>query len=316
MQKLLILLFSILIFSCNNLNTKSEEIVVTAEEIKETVAFLASDKQLGRDTGSIGIEASATFIEEAFKSYGVKPFFENYKDRFIAKDIEAFNVVGIVEGTDPNLKDQIIIVGAHYDHIGTQTRIVGNDSIGNGANDNASGTSAVMAIAKYFAKKKVNKRSLMFVLFSAEEKGLLGSIHLANKLKNYNEDFYAVVNFEMIGVPFKDRDYVALLSGFNKSNMAIKLNEYLNKNFVGKSEVAEKHNLFRKSDNYPFYKSIKIPSHTVSSCDMSNYDYYHHVDDEIDKLDYNHMASLINQIIPAIEKMSITPNKEIVLTDG
>jgi len=171
-------------------------------------------------------------------------------------------------------------------------------------------------MAKYFAAKQNNKRSIMFVLFSAEEMGLLGSKHLAKRLKEQDIDLYTMVNFEMIGVHFKDRDYVAFVTGYDLSNMATKINEYVGSNLIGFSEVAKKYNLFRQSDNYAFYKEFKLPSHTISSCDLSNYDYYHHVDDETDKLDFEHMAHLINNVIPAIEKMSNTKTKEIVMYES
>ena len=153
----------------------------------------------------------------------------------------------------------------------------------------------------------------MFVLFSAEEKGLLGSKHLAKELKKENLNLYTMVNFEMIGVPFQDRDYTAFVSGYEMSNMAEKINTYTQSNLIGFSEVSKMYNLFRASDNHPFYIEFKVPCQTISSCDRSNYDYYHHVGDEAEKMDYNHMANLINKLIPAIERMSNTETKEIIL---
>ncbi len=286
---------------------------VTSEDLNETVSFLASDALKGRNTGSEGIEMAAQYIEDKFKTYGVNPYFETYRDAFMAKDRKASNIVGLVEGQDPELKNEVIIIGAHYDHIGIRSKIVDNDSIANGANDNAAGTSAVIVLAKYFATKKNNKRSLMFVLFSAEEMGLLGSKHLASRLKEQDINLYTMINFEMIGVPFTDRDYVAFVSGYDLSNMANKINEYVGSNLIGFSEVAKRYNLFKASDNYAFYKEFGLPCQTISSCDLSNYDYYHHVDDETDKLDYKHMAHLVNAVIPAIEKMSNTVTKEIIM---
>ncbi|WP_040282899.1 M28 family peptidase, partial [Psychroserpens damuponensis] len=151
--------------------------------------------------------------------------------------------------------------------------------------------------------------------FSAEEKGLLGSKHLATKLKSQNIDLYTMINMEMIGVPFKDRDYLAFVTGYDMTNMADKMNEYLGSKVIGFSKVSKKYNLFKQSDNYAFYNAFEIPCQTISSCDLSNYDYYHHVDDEADKLDYNHMSNLVNSIIPAIEKMTNTPTKEIKMND-
>jgi len=288
----------------------SKTITITSKEVKDIVSFLASDDLEGRDTGSAGIESSAKMIEYNFREIGLKPYFDTYRDNFKMGEIDAFNVVGVLEGSDAELKDEFIIIGAHYDHIGAGKDVNG-DTIANGANDNAAGTSAVLSLAKYFAAKKNNKRSLMFVTFSAEEKGLLGSKHLAERLKKLNFNLYTVFNIEMIGVPFKDRDYQAFVSGYELSNFAKKSNEYAGYKLFGFSEVSKKYDLFKRSDNYPFYEAFKAPSHTVSSCDLTNFDFYHHVDDEVDKLDYTFMASLINKMAPVIEVMSNTATKEI-----
>lgn len=308
MKKIILLLVVLLVFSFTR--TSNYNFEVTSSQLEEMVTYLASDELEGRKTGTVGIDKAASFIQKHFQSYNVKPYFETYRDSFKIKDIDAFNVVGFIEGNDPNLKNEVIIIGAHYDHIGSSKK-VGDDKIANGANDNAAGTSAVIAMAKYFSIKKNNKRSIMFALFSAEEMGLLGSKHLSKKLKAQNLDLYTMINFEMIGVPFQDRDYIAFASGYELSNMADKINEYTSSNLIGLSEKAKGFQLFKRSDNYTFYKDFKLPCQTISSCDLSNYDYYHHVDDEAEKMDYKHMANLINKIIPAIETMSNTPTKEI-----
>lgn len=316
MKKLLIsLLFFTFLLGCKSTDTAVNSTPnVLADELETTVVYLASDELKGRNTGTDGIEASALFIENELKNYGIKPYFETYRDAFTVQEKQAYNIVGFIEGTDPKLKNEIVILGAHYDHIGFGKKVE-NDSIANGANDNATGTSAVLAIAKHLATVKNNKRSVIVALFSAEEMGLLGSKHLANKLKAETIDLYTVVNIEMIGVPFKDRDYVAFLTGYDNSNMASKINDYVGHNLIGSSDVAKKYNLFRASDNYPFYDVFRLPSHTISSCDLSNYDYYHHVGDEADQQNYEHMASLINKLIPAIETMCNTPTKEIILNE-
>lgn len=313
MRTIIPLLILLLILSCKStVKSEPKTIAISSSEVKDVVSYLASDDRLGRNTGTNGIDESATFIEKQLKSYGVKPYYDTYRDNFKIGETNAFNVIGFIEGTDKNLKNEVIILGAHYDHIG-KAKIVESDSIANGANDNAAGTSAVLAMAKYFAAKKNNKRSIMIALFSAEEMGLLGSKHLAKRLKSENINLYTMVNFEMIGVPFKDRDYEAFVSGYDLSNMAAKMNEYVGSNLIGYSEVSKKYSLFKRSDNYPFYEQFKLPCQTISSCDLTNFDFYHHVDDEIDKLDYEFMASLINKMIPAIEKMSNTATKEIVM---
>ncbi|QXP60057.1 M28 family peptidase [Olleya sp. HaHaR_3_96] len=311
---LLVSVFTVLV-SCKTKvseTLKTEEYTVTTQEIKDIVSYLASDDLKGRDVGSQGIADAATFVETKLKSYGVKPYFETYRDDFKVGDLDAFNVVGYLEGTDADLKDEFIVIGAHYDHIG-QITTVENDSIANGANDNAAGTSGVLAMAKYFGAKKSNKRSLLFVTFSAEEKGLIGSKHLAQRLKEADLNLYTMINLEMIGVSFKDRDYQAFITGYDKSNLAEVMNTYAGEKFVGFSDVAAKYSLFKRSDNFAFYEAFNVPSHTVSSCDLTNFDFYHHVNDEVDQLDYPFMTSLINTLAPVIEKMANAETQEIKL---
>lgn len=287
---------------------------VNAEEIKEIVTFLASDDLNGRDTGSEGINEAANYIETKFKAYGLKPYFDTYRDNFTIEDMEAYNVIGYLEGTDSKLKDEFIVIGAHYDHIGT-AKDVNGDTIANGANDNAAGTSGVLSLAKYFSKNKSNKRSIIFTTFTAEERGLLGSKHLAKRLKENNINLYTMINIEMIGVPFVGRDYEAFITGHELSNLAEKMNDYAGENLIGASDVAKKYGLFKRSDNYAFYQEFKVPSHTVSSCDLTNFDFYHHVDDEVDKLDYPFMARLINKLAPVLEQMANAPTQDIKMNE-
>ena len=156
-----ICLVSLLIFSC-----KTKEITIQSQEVGDIVTYLASDELKGRNTGSEGIDKAATYIENYFKANNVKPYFDGYRDSFTVKGDNAFNVIGYLEGTDPVLKNEFVIIGAHYDHIGI-IKPEGNDSIANGANDNAAGVGTVLTMAKYFAKTKSNKRSILFTLFSA-----------------------------------------------------------------------------------------------------------------------------------------------------
>lgn len=286
-------------------------ITVSKDEIKATVSFLASDDINGRDTGSEGIDKAATYLEKQLASFGVKPYYDTYRDHFKVKELVAYNVVGFLEGNDPELKNEVVIIGAHYDHIGLRAKPVDGDAIGNGANDNASGTATVLAMAKYFGALKNNKRSIMFALFSAEEMGLKGSKHLAERLKNEKVNMYTMINYEMMGVPFTDRAYQAMISGYDLSNMGDVLNNHAGKTLFGKSDVAVKYNLFKRSDNYAFYAQFKMPAQTISTCDLTNFDFYHHVDDEADKMDYDFMAIIINDLFPAMEGMINAPTQEI-----
>lgn len=292
---------------------KKQALVTTPEEVKEIVSYLASDKLKGRDTGSEGIDKAAIYIANDFKASGVKEYYSSYRDTFKVGNKEAFNVVGVIEGEDPELKNEFVVIGAHYDHIGNGSK-VGEDIIANGANDNAAGTAVVMELAKYLVNKK-NKRSVLFVAFAAEEKGLLGSKHLAKRLKKEGVQVRIVLNFEMIGVPLKDKDYTAYVTGYEMSNLAEKMNSYASANLVGYLPKAKQYQLFSRSDNYPFYEEFNIPAQTFCTFDFTNFDYYHHVDDEIDKLDFNHMASFINAYAPAVEKVINSKSGEIKLNE-
>lgn len=289
---------------------------ISANDVYEIVNYLASDDLQGRDTGSEGIELAAVYIEEFFRNHGIKPYYDTYLDTYTINDIEAFNVIGVLEGQDPVLKKKVVILGAHFDHIGYRVKPFVGDSIGNGANDDASGTAVVMALAKQLAKLNNNKRTIIFALFSGEEMGLKGSKHFAQRLKSENVNLYTMVNFEMLGVPFTDnRGYDVILTGYELSNMAQKINDYVGFSFIGKSDVAVKYQLFKRSDNYAFYNEFNLPSQTISSCDLTNYDFYHHADDEVDKLDYEHMAKVVNQLVPAISAIANSETQEIKMNE-
>ncbi|NRB58333.1 MAG: M20/M25/M40 family metallo-hydrolase [Winogradskyella sp.] len=284
------------------------------KNVKNSMDYLASDELGGRATGSEGIEKAAIFIEDYFKKNNIKPYFESYRDSFNLNDLVGYNIVGVIEGNDPELKNEYIILGGHYDHIG-QGKEVAGDTIANGANDDASGTVAAMEFGRYFARSKSNKRSVLITLYSAEEMGLKGSEHLAKRLKADGIDAYTMINFEMIGVPRDTDQIMAYMSGYNRSNFATTLNKYANEKILGLFPKAEQFKLFYRSDNYPFYEAFKIPAHAISTFDFTNYDYYHHVDDEADQMDYAHMISFITKMIPALEGMMNSPIKEVVLTE-
>jgi len=113
-------------------------------------------------------------------------------------------------------------------------------------------------MAKYFGTAKNKKRSIVFALFSAVEMVFLVSKHLSERMKNDDVDLYTMVNFEMIGVPFPDRDYQVFATGYDLSNMAEVLNIYAGNKLVGKSDESAKFNLFKCCDNYPFYEQFKV----------------------------------------------------------
>lgn len=302
--------------STSSLNVPQQETVYEVKEanIIETLKYLSSDALEGRDSGSAGIEKAAVYLENQFIQSGIKPYFSSYRDTLTNFKDTAYNIVGYIEGTDKKLKNEFVILGAHYDHIGITPEAKGDDKINNGANDNASGTTVLSEVAKYLATFNNNKRSVLIVYFSAEEKGLLGAYHLAEKLKKKGLNVYTLLNFEMLGVPMK-YDYDMFITGYDFSNMATKLNEYAGTNLVGKSDMAEKYNLFKASDNYPFYEQFGIPSHTISAFDFSNFNYYHHPKDEFQEMDTQFMTKLANKMLRVVNKMINTADREIKMNE-
>jgi len=308
-MKKIFLLLAFGLVACKSTQTQISNYQVSQQEISSTLAYLSSDELEGRDTGSEGIEKAAVYLENQLKEYNYKPYFTNFRDTLTTID-NAYNIVGFLEGKDPKLKNEIVILSAHYDHIGITEKGFEGDHINNGANDNASGTTVLSEVAKYLGELNNNQRSVLIVYFSAEEKGLLGAKHLAKRLKNNNVDIYTLLNFEMLGVPM-NYNFDVFLTGFTQSNMADKLNEYAGYELVGKSEQAEKYNLFRASDNYPFYVEFKIPSHTISAFDFGNFDFYHHPKDEFQMMNIEFMTQLTQKLLPVVSEMINAPTREI-----
>ncbi len=282
----------------------------TAKDVGDIITFLASDELKGREAGSEGIEKAADYIETIFKKNKIKPFFEYYKDTISNFNKPAYNVVAVLEGNDTKLKNQVVVIGAHYDHIG-EIAPKGGDAIANGANDNGSGTTTVLELARYFASTKSNKRTIIFALFTAEEKGLLGSKDLAKRLKEENIDLYTMLNFEMVGVALQNKDYFMYVTGYENSNMAQVANDYSGENLIGFLPSAKEMNLFRRSDNYAFHTAFNVPSQTFCTFDFTNFDHYHGVDDEAELMDFDHMATVVNKSIPMVSGIVNAATKEI-----
>ena len=296
----------------NPLPLKSSPAFSKAADLEEIVNFLASDELKGRDTGSEGLAQAAAFLASRLESYGVSPYFASYRDTLVNTKEVAYNVVGVIPGSDPELSGEIILIGAHYDHIGI-VPLKNGDGIANGANDNASGTATVLELARYFSASGAPKRSLVFAFFSAEERGLLGSKHLAEKLQQSGAELYGMLNFEMTGVPMKAKDYLVYLTGYHKSNLAEVANGYGGDDLVGYLPQAADYNLFQRSDNYSFFQIYKVPSHTFSTFDFTNYAYYHQPGDESSEMDFAHMAELVNRMIPVVSGIANAPEAELKL---
>ena len=217
---------------------------------------------------------------------------------------KAANVVGVLPGkTKPK---EYVIFSAHYDHLGISSKPLNNDSIFNGANDDASGTAAVIMLANYFSTIKNNERTIVFVAFTAEEIGGFGSQYFS---KQYNpQQVVAMFNIEMIGTESKWGKNSAYITGFDKTNMGEILQKNLKGtpfNFYPDPYVSE--DLFYRSDNATLAK-LGVPAHTISTSKMDNEPNYHKLSDEVATLDLNNMTAIIRSI--ALSATSIIKGKD------
>ncbi|HET6722974.1 MAG TPA: M20/M25/M40 family metallo-hydrolase [Chitinophagaceae bacterium] len=269
---------------------------------RHIIEVLSSDSLNGRFAGTAENHKAALFIADEFKKAGLghvvgtDGFFQPVKPGW-------FNVIGAIKGKSK--PGQVIIFSAHYDHVGTDSTnpfphdkfVADNDQIYNGANDNATGVAAVICLAKYFKALNNNERTLLFIAFTGEELGLLGSQFLADEFET--DSIVAVINIEMIGrSEFKNpRPYI---TGYEYSN----LKKILNRNYQAFGDSSEKEFfkgdpyfkslLFIRSDNYPF--ALKgVPAHSIMLTSPTD-KYYHHPDDEAWTLDYLKMKKIITGI--------------------
>ncbi len=200
------------------------------------------------------------------------------------------NVVAMIPGKRSN---EFVIFSGHYDHIGTGKAVDG-DSIFNGANDDASGTTAVITLARYFAKQPKPERTLLFVAFTAEESGGYGATYFSRQLPP--EQVIAMFNIEMIGTDSKWGKNSAYITGFEKSDMGTMLQESLKgTQFMFHPDPYPEQNLFYRSDNATLAR-LGVPAHTISTSKMDSEKFYHTVNDEFETLDMVNMTEIIKAI--------------------
>lgn len=219
------------------------------------------------------------------------------------------NVVGVLPGKSK--PDEYVIFSAHYDHLGIGSPQEGaphtaTDSIYNGANDDAAGSTAVIMLANYFKKQNNNERTIIFTTFVAEELGGFGSKYFSKQLPA--DKVIAMFNLEMIGTESKWGKNSAYITGFEKSNFGEILQKNLEKtNFKFYPDPYPQEQLFYRSDNATLAK-LGVPAHTISTSKMDSEPSYHTADDEIETLDIDNMTEIIKAI--ALSSSSIISGKD------
>ncbi|MBK7432686.1 MAG: M20/M25/M40 family metallo-hydrolase [Chitinophagaceae bacterium] len=210
------------------------------------------------------------------------------------------NVVGIIPGKSK--KEEYVVFSGHYDHLGIGKANKDQDSIYNGANDDAAGTTAVIMLSKYFSKLKNNERTLVFVAFTAEEIGGFGSRYFSKQLDPAK--VVAMFNIEMIGTESKWGTNSAYITGYEKSDMGKILQANLEGTaFHFEPDPYPKQNLFYRSDNATLAQ-LGVPAHTISTSKMDTEKFYHTLDDELETLDMNNMAEIIKAIAISSKSMN------------
>jgi hypothetical protein len=302
----------------------------TPADARRILGALAADSMEGRATGTEGAHRAARYIAGEMKrigltSLGDSGFFQRVpvsmdsvagrggraggvrpRLRQSFQELDSFpparrrtevNVLGIIRGSDPVLRDEYILVDAHYDHNGIRTPATpGGDSIYNGADDDATGVTAVLEIARQIKEGKPPKRSIIFATMVGEEVGLLGTNwYIAHPIIPL-EKTVANIEIEMIGRPDSTVGGVgrAWLTGFERSTMGSTLQA---SGLLVYPDARPQQGFFERSDNIGFARR-GIVAHTLSSFNLHKD--YHTPADEVDKTDFDHMTRLINTAAAAV----------------
>ena len=294
------------IFSCkesaNVIKTEKKIATIDSITVKKHLYTLASNEMEGRMTGTPGIEKAAKYIETEFKNIGLTTYdtLKDYRQTFTftdkksKKEITTSNIIGILEGKSK--KNEIVVISAHYDHLGIRKKEGQLDSIYNGANDDASGVTGILALAAYFKTKGTNERTILFVAFTGEEMGLIGSTYFGKGIDA--SKFVAGINLEMIGKVPSFGPNTAWLTGFERSDFG----KIIQKNLEGSGyqlfpDPYKKFNLFFRSDNASLAR-LGVPSHTFSTTPIDVDKDYHQASDEAETLN----MTVITQTIQAVAK--------------
>ncbi|HUQ80226.1 MAG TPA: M20/M25/M40 family metallo-hydrolase [Gemmatimonadaceae bacterium] len=309
----------------------SQSTGVSESDVRRLLGALAHDSMEGRGTGTRGSARAARFIADELARYGVQAagdsgFFQRVPVALRARNgrtglallpsLEArdtvaqasraiaVNVVGIIPGTDPALRDQVVLIDAHYDHLGMQGG-QGADSIFNGADDDASGVVAVMEIARALAAGPAPKRTVVVAATTGEEVGLLGTRWYIQHPVRPLEAMVANLEIEMIGRPDSLAGGVGKgwLTGFERSTMG-DLFKAAGLPIVADARPNEQ--FFMRSDNIAFAQR-GIVAHTLSSYNMHTD--YHQASDDVSHVDFAHMTQLVDVAVRAARLVADSPTK-------
>lgn len=283
---------------------------VVARRLEANVRFLASDALEGRGTPGRGLDLAAEYIASELREAGADPvdgsYFLTYPytDRRSGQESSVRNVIGLIPGSDPKLKDTYVVVSAHYDHLGV--RQGEGDQIFNGANDDASGVAGVLEVARTLsALPKKPKRTVVFLFFWGEERGLLGSRAYCTAPKLPLKNTIAMVNLEQIGRT-DDTEGPRVgefnITGFDFSSLSQELKAAAAKEGVKVTKHERLSDVyFAASDNQAF-ANAGVPAHTVST--SYQFPDYHRAGDHWEKLDYPNFARIVRAVGAGVKRVA------------
>lgn len=262
--------------------------------LKKHVYFLASDSLEGRGLATKSSLKAANYIADYFKEVGLKPVGESYFHPFYARIgqtmLEGRNVVGLIEGSDPVLKNEYIVLGAHYDHISYKFKD-GEKVVYNGADDNASGTAAIMEIGRALVGQKEKlKRSVVFVAFDAEESGLIGSGEFVKNNTVPIEQVKVMMSLDMIGRYAESNSLIMGAMDMLEGGTERLLTFAKEHNIKIKKTGGE---VMSRTDTKPF-GDVGIPAVYVTTGIIGP---YHKPEDDRETLDYDGMEMISNMLV-------------------
>lgn len=302
----------------------------TAADYRRWVETLSDDALQGRENGKPGLEKAASFIKEEFEKLGLKPLpgQDGFEQRFEVPtnsgQAEVANLIAYLPGSDPSLKNEYVVLSAHYDHIGMAAE--GEDRIYNGADDDASGVAVSLGIVRNILalpKDQRPKRSLVVIAWAAEELGLLGSQHFVKNPLFPLEKIFVNLNFELVGHATKTGTKTVWMTGREYSSLGETIQPLIEAE--GWSLVADpfpQMHLFMRSDNFSFVAiemdmanriAVGVPAHSFTT--WGGEPHYHHVDDEADKMDFENMAGL-GRVMARVASAMADADEPVVWIDG
>jgi alpha-D-ribose 1-methylphosphonate 5-triphosphate synthase subunit PhnG len=310
MKNVLALILLLLCFVKVSAQTAEKNIpLIEKKTVESWVNYLADDSMLGRKNGSDEMKKAAAWLAGKFKEFGVKPFKEyaDYTQHYYIKrsktdSIPESNIIGFIEGSDPKLKNEYILLTAHFDHIGFRKGML-PDSIFNGANDNASGTCALLGVAKTIQMMKAKPgRTIIIAAVSGEEMGMRGSRYFAGHAPVDISKVYLNLNFEMLGHCKIIGENKYQITGPAITSLKDMLHEY-NKNSTWKlvDTVKNLSQLFYASDNIAFAAMVRkdnfnygVPAHTFVTHEGE--DHVHKVNDEAKYFNFDNYRNFMQYI--------------------